>query len=193
MGKSSLINGLVGKNVVSTSSTPGKTKHFQTILLSEDIELIDCPGLVFPALDKPKPLQILLGLYPIAQVREPYTAIRYLAERIPIEEVYNLNKWRDIQRRQRQEKIEKLKREQRIVIGSEKEEREKEQAEIESLEDKSRGTKSKKKEKKGSLSETTQKQEAGRHSNDSFGEDNKSLGAEEPWTPLAILEAFALQ
>ena len=43
-----------GKKVVSTSRTPGHTKHFQTILLTNDIVLVDCPGLVFPALDRPK-------------------------------------------------------------------------------------------------------------------------------------------
>eukprot|EP01133_Synstelium_polycarpum_P015303 gene15303-18123_t len=85
VGKSSLINGLMGKKVVSTSRTPGHTKHFQTIFLTKDIQLCDCPGLVFPALDRPKQLQILCGLFPIAQVREPFSAIRYLAERVPVE------------------------------------------------------------------------------------------------------------
>ncbi len=31
VGKSSLINGLMGRKVVSTSRTPGHTKHFQTM------------------------------------------------------------------------------------------------------------------------------------------------------------------
>jgi len=52
--------------------------------------LVDCPGLVFPALDRPKAMQILCGLFPIAQVREPFTAIRYLAERVPVEKIYKL-------------------------------------------------------------------------------------------------------
>lgn len=90
VGKSSIINGLVGKKVVSTSRTPGHTKRFQTIFLTKDLVLCDCPGLVFPALDRPKSLQILCGLYPIAQVREPYSALRYLAERLPIEKMYGL-------------------------------------------------------------------------------------------------------
>jgi len=54
--------------------------------------LCDCPGLVFPACDVPKVLQIICGIYPIAQVREPYTAIKYIAERVPLEEVYRLEK-----------------------------------------------------------------------------------------------------
>lgn len=44
VGKSSLINGLMGKKVVSASRTPGHTKHFQTIIYSEEIILCDCPG-----------------------------------------------------------------------------------------------------------------------------------------------------
>ncbi|KAJ7932579.1 P-loop containing nucleoside triphosphate hydrolase protein [Mycena leptocephala] len=48
VGKSSTINSLLGEKKVSVSSTPGKTKHFQTINLSDSIMLCDCPGLVFP-------------------------------------------------------------------------------------------------------------------------------------------------
>ncbi len=35
---------------VSTSRTPGHTKHFQTVFLSPSLRLCDCPGLVFPSL-----------------------------------------------------------------------------------------------------------------------------------------------
>lgn len=35
MGKSSIINAIFGRNVVRSSSTPGKTKHFQTLFLPE--------------------------------------------------------------------------------------------------------------------------------------------------------------
>jgi ribosome biogenesis GTPase A len=44
-GKSSLINGMFGKKVVSASRTPGHTKHFQTIHLTGNVRLCDCPGL----------------------------------------------------------------------------------------------------------------------------------------------------
>ena len=36
--------------VVSTSRTPGHTKHFQTIFLTPNVRLCDCPGLVFPSI-----------------------------------------------------------------------------------------------------------------------------------------------
>ncbi|KAI9354617.1 HSR1 protein [Zopfochytrium polystomum] len=86
---SSLINGIMSRKVVSTSSTPGHTKHFQTIHLTKNLRLCDCPGLVFPSV-LPKPLQILSGMYKIAQVQEPYSAVQYLAERVPIERVLKL-------------------------------------------------------------------------------------------------------
>lgn len=89
-GKSCLLNGLVGKTVVSASYTPGHTKHFQTYFVGKHIRLCDSPGLVFPAIDMSRALQVLCGIFPIAQVREPYSAIQYLAERVPIEQVYKL-------------------------------------------------------------------------------------------------------
>ena len=56
VGKSSLINVLVGATPlshggvrVSVGATPGKTKHFQTLVLSSSLMLCDCPGLVFPS------------------------------------------------------------------------------------------------------------------------------------------------
>lgn len=48
VGKSSVINSLLGKKKVGVANMPGKTKHFQTLALSETVTLCDCPGLVFP-------------------------------------------------------------------------------------------------------------------------------------------------
>ncbi|KAK1116981.1 hypothetical protein K0M31_017031 [Melipona bicolor] len=89
VGKSSLMNALMGKKVVSVSRTPGHTKHFQTIYLTKTVCLCDCPGLVFPSM-VPKQLQILMGSFPIAQVREPYTTIKFLAERIDLPKILKL-------------------------------------------------------------------------------------------------------
>lgn len=83
VGKSSLLNALMGKKVVSVSRTPGHTKHFQTIFLTNTVRLCDCPGLVFPS-QTPRTLQVLMGSYPIAQLREPYGSVRFLAERLDI-------------------------------------------------------------------------------------------------------------
>lgn len=62
VGKSSLLNALLGTTRVRASKTPGKTKHFQTILWgpARDIKIIDCPGLVCPSL-VPMELQAMAG------------------------------------------------------------------------------------------------------------------------------------
>ncbi|XP_055637448.1 guanine nucleotide-binding protein-like 1 [Toxorhynchites rutilus septentrionalis] len=89
VGKSSLLNAVMGKKVVSVSRTPGHTKHFQTIFLTNTVRLCDCPGLVFPS-SIPRRLQVLMGSYPIAQLREPYASIRYLAERLDLPTLLNM-------------------------------------------------------------------------------------------------------
>jgi ribosome biogenesis GTPase A len=81
VGKSSLINAIFGRKVVSASRTPGHTKHFQTLHLSPNVRVCDCPGLVFPAIIE-KELQILAGLYNIAQVSDPYGPVLSIARRI---------------------------------------------------------------------------------------------------------------
>lgn len=85
MGKSSLINNIFGKKVVSASRTPGHTKHFQTLHLSSNIRVCDSPGIIFPSIID-RNLQVLSGLYNIAQVSDPYGSILYLAQRININE-----------------------------------------------------------------------------------------------------------
>uniref|UniRef100_A0A8C5CQ39 Guanine nucleotide-binding protein-like 1 n=1 Tax=Gadus morhua TaxID=8049 RepID=A0A8C5CQ39_GADMO len=80
VGKSSVINSLVGRKVVSVSRTPGHTKYFQTYYLTPTVKLCDCPGLVFPS-RVDKQLQILAGIYPVSQLQEPYSSVGYLCER----------------------------------------------------------------------------------------------------------------
>ncbi|XP_023336867.1 guanine nucleotide-binding protein-like 1 [Eurytemora carolleeae] len=89
VGKSSLINSLCGKKVVSVSRTPGHTKHFQTIFLTKTVRLCDCPGLVFPS-KAPRQLQVLMGSFPIAQLREPYSVVQLLAERVDLPKLLDL-------------------------------------------------------------------------------------------------------
>ncbi len=48
VGKSSVINSVFGVKKVAVASMPGKTKHFQTLPLTNQVTLCDCPGLVFP-------------------------------------------------------------------------------------------------------------------------------------------------
>ncbi|XP_075897036.1 guanine nucleotide-binding protein-like 1 [Nelusetta ayraudi] len=89
VGKSSVINSLVGRKVVSVSRTPGHTKYFQTYYLTQTVKLCDCPGLIFPSCVD-KQLQILAGLYPVSQLQEPYSSVGYLCERVPFLSVLKL-------------------------------------------------------------------------------------------------------
>ena len=43
-----MINRLVGKKVVGVGRNAGKTRHWQTVALNENVVLLDCPGLTFP-------------------------------------------------------------------------------------------------------------------------------------------------
>lgn len=83
VGKSSTINALVGSKKVSVSSTPGKTKHFQTIQLSDNVTLCDCPGLVFPNFAYTKGELVLNGVLPIDQLRDHVNPTALLVERVP--------------------------------------------------------------------------------------------------------------
>jgi large subunit GTPase 1 len=93
VGKSSTINALIGAKKVSVSATPGKTKHFQTIHLSEKVVLCDCPGLVFPSFATTKGELVCAGVLPIDQLREYTGPGGLVAQRIPqhfLEAIYGM-------------------------------------------------------------------------------------------------------
>jgi len=103
-GKSSLVNAILGRHAVSVSRTCGHTKHWQTQNIKNDNDeviatVIDSPGLIFPtAVDdeaqmdnvSPRAWYECAGLYPIAQIRETYSAIRFAGERLDLPRMYNL-------------------------------------------------------------------------------------------------------
>ena len=92
VGKSTLINALFCRKICSESRTPGHTKHRQTLYLNPTVVVADCPGLVFPAVNIPRELQILCGIFPIAQCREPYSVIKYLGGMVQLKDTYKLDK-----------------------------------------------------------------------------------------------------
>ncbi len=83
VGKSSTINALLRSKAVSVSAMPGKTKHFQTILLDDQLTICDCPGLVFPNVVSSKSEMIINGILPIDQMKEAAPPIAAIAARIP--------------------------------------------------------------------------------------------------------------
>lgn len=90
VGKSSTINAMLGATSskhgvhrVAVASTPGKTKHFQTLILDEDITLCDCPGLVMPSFVSTREEMVVAGVLPIDQLRDHTAPIRLVCSRIP--------------------------------------------------------------------------------------------------------------
>ncbi|KPJ02109.1 Large subunit GTPase 1-like [Papilio xuthus] len=92
VGKSSSVNVLMQTKKVSVSSMPGHTRHIQSLMLEEDIELLDCPGLVLPAYAVAPDL-LLTAVLPIDQMRSHDAAMARLCElvgRHTFEEKYGL-------------------------------------------------------------------------------------------------------
>lgn len=93
LGKSSTLNAIVGATKVAVGSTPGKTKHFQTIHLDSSFVLCDCPGLVFPSFATTKAEMVVNGVLPIDQLKEHLGPVGLLCERIPkyyLEAIYGM-------------------------------------------------------------------------------------------------------
>ncbi|CAJ2654779.1 unnamed protein product [Trifolium pratense] len=94
VGKSSTINALVGQKKTGVTSTPGKTKHFQTLIISEKLTLCDCPGLVFPSFSSSRYEMITCGVLPIDRMTEHRECVQVVANRVPrhvIEQVYKIS------------------------------------------------------------------------------------------------------
>ncbi|MEG0026500.1 MAG: ribosome biogenesis GTPase YlqF, partial [Bacilli bacterium] len=51
VGKSTLINSLVGKKATTVGNKPGVTKSLDWIRINKDIELLDTPGILWPKFD----------------------------------------------------------------------------------------------------------------------------------------------
>ncbi|XP_038206197.1 large subunit GTPase 1 homolog [Zerene cesonia] len=92
VGKSSTVNVLMQTKKVSVSSMPGHTRHIQSLILDDDIELLDCPGLVLPAYAVAPDL-FLTAVLPIDQMRAHDAAMARLCQlvsRHTFEEKYGL-------------------------------------------------------------------------------------------------------
>ena len=67
VGKSTLINKLVGKKAVQTGNTPGVTKTLGWIRINNDIELMDSPGILWPKLEDQNNAHVLAALSSIKE------------------------------------------------------------------------------------------------------------------------------
>ncbi|KAL9934060.1 hypothetical protein V8E36_007142 [Tilletia maclaganii] len=109
VGKSSMLNAILGSKLVRASKTPGKTKAFQTHFVGQAqglarpptsstsssgpiparIRLCDSPGLVFPSLVGME-MQVLGAILPISQVQAISSCVRFAAAHMPLEEALGL-------------------------------------------------------------------------------------------------------
>ncbi|PWU86241.1 hypothetical protein C4B63_128g62 [Trypanosoma cruzi] len=87
VGKSSTINAILGCKKVVVSATPGKTKHFQTLVIPNErrVALCDCPGLVFPSFASTREQMVCDGILPIDTATDALSAVNVLCRRIPRE------------------------------------------------------------------------------------------------------------
>ncbi len=67
VGKSTLINRLVGKKSVGVGNTPGFTKNLSWIRVNKDIELLDSPGILWPKIDNQEQAHILAAFSSIKE------------------------------------------------------------------------------------------------------------------------------
>lgn len=83
VGKSSVINSLLQKKKVGVASQPGKTKHYQTLFLTPEILLVDCPGLVFPNVASSVAQMVLNGVVLIDTIKDYQGPMQLMVKRIP--------------------------------------------------------------------------------------------------------------
>lgn len=67
VGKSTLINKIIGKKVAAVGNKPGITKSLNWLRLSHDIELLDSPGILWPKFNNEK---VLYNLSVISAIKE---------------------------------------------------------------------------------------------------------------------------
>ncbi len=67
VGKSTLINRLVGRKSVQTGNTPGVTKALGWVRINDDIELLDSPGILWPKIENQENAHILAALSSIKE------------------------------------------------------------------------------------------------------------------------------
>lgn len=79
VGKSTLINRLVGRKVVNVGNKPGVTKNLDWIRIHEDIELLDSPGILWPKFEE---REVALNLASLTAIKEEvlplYDVVEYI-------------------------------------------------------------------------------------------------------------------
>ena len=102
VGKSTLLNALVGKKVVSVGNKPGVTKNLDWIRINANIELLDSPGILWPKFTDEKVAFNLASLTAIKEEVLPLDKVAiYILETLKkyykeiLEERYNVDSTRN--------------------------------------------------------------------------------------------------
>lgn len=98
VGKSTLVNRLVGKKATQVGNMPGVTKNLGWIRIHKDIELLDSPGILWPKLENQEHAHNLASLSSIKEdILNNEEIARYIISKMMVEyqellkQRYNLN------------------------------------------------------------------------------------------------------
>lgn len=88
VGKSTVINALLGSKRVGMSKRPGKTRHIQTLEVPHlGVTLCDCPGLVFPSVAATKAHLVISNTVPLDDLRECWSPVALILEKVGFQKV----------------------------------------------------------------------------------------------------------
>merc|ERR1719499_754340 len=96
VGKSSVINTIKEKAVCKVAPIPGETKVWQYVSLTNQIYLVDCPGVVYPSQDETDANRIFKGVVRVEKVQDAENYIEELLERCRPEylaKTYGIGHW----------------------------------------------------------------------------------------------------
>ena len=79
VGKSTLINKLVGKSILGVGNKPGVTKSLNTLKINEYMDLVDTPGILWPKFEDEK---VALNLASMTAIKEEILSIDMIAVHI---------------------------------------------------------------------------------------------------------------
>lgn len=101
IGKSTFLNGLVGKKMAKTGPKPGVTRGKQWVRVREDMDFLDTPGLMWPKIESPEQgfklaLLDIVGENAYAEGEVALFLIDFLREKAP-QELLNKFKLDDIE------------------------------------------------------------------------------------------------
>jgi ribosome biogenesis GTPase A len=78
-GKSTILNSLAGKKIAKTGNVPAITRHQQRTSLSNNIDIYDTPGILWPVIEPKQKAYILAASGAISDTAIDYTDIAFFA------------------------------------------------------------------------------------------------------------------